>query len=140
MSDDSTLVYDDESRADPTIIKLHGIDRLNITSLKAFEISTDLKVYHFEADSAATQKKWLEALKIAIKRAHGNINIISDFRYRSEKINRTMIRLFADPPFCNRIELDRRKKAESKSREKCFEKSQKPPSPTLKSTRQLNRS
>lgn len=44
MSDDMTLVYDDESRAEPTIIKLHDIDRLNMTSLKAFELTTDSKV------------------------------------------------------------------------------------------------
>lgn len=65
--DEQTLVYDDQSRAEPTEIPLKDIRKLKMTSLKAFEIGTGDKTYEFEADSTATQKEWMEALKTVIE-------------------------------------------------------------------------
>jgi hypothetical protein len=67
--DETTLLYDDQSRAEPTIIPLSEVIKLNMTSLKAFELSTDSKSYEFEADSSSVQKQWMEALKVTIERS-----------------------------------------------------------------------
>lgn len=69
MSDDKTLVYDDDTRAEPTVINLNEVERINVTTLKAFELFTDSKSFQFIADNQDVQKAWVEALKIAIKNA-----------------------------------------------------------------------
>ncbi len=68
MQNETTLVYDDESRAEPTEIQLAEIKKLSMTSLKAFEIITD-KSFCFEADSSNTLKLWIAALNEVIRRA-----------------------------------------------------------------------
>jgi hypothetical protein len=68
MQNETTLVYDDESRAEPTEIQLAEIKKLHMTSLKAFEITTD-KSFCFEADSSNTLKMWIAALNEVIRRA-----------------------------------------------------------------------
>lgn len=65
--DGHTLVYDDQSRAEPTSINLKEIKKLKMSSLKGFEIGTEEKSYEFEAESSITQRAWMDALKVVIE-------------------------------------------------------------------------
>eukprot|EP01038_Epipyxis_sp_PR26KG_P007872 gene7872-10686_t len=71
MMNETELVYDDETRSEPTQILLKTVQKIMMTSLKAFEIQTETKSFNFESDSSSTQKAWIEALKIATDRANG---------------------------------------------------------------------
>ena len=71
LVDERTLVYDDESRAEPTVITLSEVSRITVTSLKGFEIVTPAKSFCFEADTASNMRLWLEALKKCVDRAQG---------------------------------------------------------------------
>ncbi len=89
----SQLVYDDDTRKEPTIIPLHEIEGIKLTSLKAFEISSeDGKSFCFEASDSTVQKMWVEALKYAIQKAR-------------------------HPPLSEQIEIERRQKLDMKKRE-----------------------
>jgi hypothetical protein len=90
MSDDKTLVYDDE-HSGPTVIPLHTVEKITMTSLKAFEITTMEKSYNFSSDSKV-RELWVEALKIAVQRAR-------------------------EPPFNEQVEVERRRKVDMKRRE-----------------------
>lgn len=98
--DDKSLVYDDESRSEPTIILLRDIENMKSTNEKSFEITNistsddhlNKKIkYIFESSSREVTTAWIEALKVAIKRAR-------------------------EPPFRERIEYSRRQHAEGKKR------------------------
>lgn len=70
-ADLKTLVYDDiTNKSKPTEILLNQIRKLNIPNLTSIEIKTNEKSYEFEADTASTAKKWVDALKLAIEKAH----------------------------------------------------------------------
>ena len=89
MSDDKTLVYDDD-HSGPTVIPLHTVDKITMTNLKAFDIATSEKSYNFSSDSKV-RELWVEALKIAVQRAR-------------------------EPPFNEQIEVERRRKVDMKRR------------------------
>jgi hypothetical protein len=67
MLNETTLVYDDKTRAEPTEILLSEIKKMNLVSLKAFEVVCEGgRSFVFEADSSSTQKAWMEALSLAV--------------------------------------------------------------------------
>lgn len=71
LPDDVTLVCDDEAQGGMVTMALSRIERINMTSLKSFEINTSNgKSREFEAGSAQLQKQWVDALKEAVERAH----------------------------------------------------------------------
>ena len=69
LSDMSTLIYDDKTNASkPRHIPLGSIKKMKAPGLTSFElVGSSNKSYTFEADTAATQKKWIDSLKIAIE-------------------------------------------------------------------------
>ena len=95
MSNESTLVYDDDTKAESTEIPLNDVLKLTMTSLKAFEIVTSNKSFCFEADSAATQNVWMAALDVAIIRAK-------------------------EPPFRQKVDNNRRLRNEALRREEAM--------------------
>jgi len=92
MHTEKELVYDDDTRKEPTVISLHEIDHVKMTSLKAFEISQGSKTFCFEASDSLTQKQWVEALKFAIQKAKS-------------------------PPLAERVMVERRQRLDLKKRE-----------------------
>lgn len=73
MSDETSLAYDDESRSEPIILYLASIQKVEIIGEavggRSFEICINNKVHTFEAENAAKMKRFVEALRIAIKNA-----------------------------------------------------------------------
>lgn len=70
LNDMETLVYDDKtSVSKPSKIVLSKIKKIKMPGLTTFELKTSEKAYEFEADTANTQKKWIDAIKMAVERA-----------------------------------------------------------------------
>lgn len=82
--DMKTLVYDDvTNKSKPTEISLAQVRKIALPGLTSFELKTHEKSYEFEADTANTQKKWVDALKAAVERAHRPS--LKDFIHRERR-------------------------------------------------------
>ena len=73
FSDQSVLTYDEiQHSSKSTEIILDTIKRIKISGLTSFVLVTeDKKSYEFEADSAITQRKWTDAIRLIVER-HSN--------------------------------------------------------------------
>jgi len=84
FGDLNTLVYDDvTNKSKPSEINLAQVRKIAVVGLTSFELKTHEKSYEFEADTANTQKKWVDALKEAVARAHQPS--LKDFIHRERR-------------------------------------------------------
>jgi len=72
LADGSSLVADDESR-EPTVLYLSNIQRVEMLATvggRSFEIVLKKKTHVFEAENVGRMKRFVEALRVAVKMAN----------------------------------------------------------------------
>ena len=69
MTDNSTLMYEDDSRRDIVEMRMQDIDDIVPTSFDSFDIIASGRTHSFIADSKQTQQAWIHALRDAVNRS-----------------------------------------------------------------------
>lgn len=62
MSDEHTLIYDDDSSNEPTQINPKSITNITPSGFTSFDIVTESKTHSFESEDAPTCKNWIKYL------------------------------------------------------------------------------
>ena len=69
MSDNVTLMYEDDSRREVVEMKLPDVRDITPTSFDTFDIIAGGRTHTFQADSKNTQQAWVHALRTAVNRS-----------------------------------------------------------------------